>query len=156
MCCCLIPSAVVFVVAAAAEEMEGKTRETQVEKEVEAGSRDERGKKKKGTAGKDRQLIKLTLWSFSGGRTIVLSMVFSTIFHSSFRTRFSTVFSQILANNIKLRREREHLSGQHLTHASQTEAAECRGDVFFVKGENEREKKTPPLIHWNKSGGFML
>lgn len=56
---------------------------------------------------KDRQLIKLTLWSFSGGRTIVLSMLFSTIFHSSFRTRFSTVFSQILANNIKLQRGRE-------------------------------------------------
>lgn len=46
--------------------------------------------------------IQLTLWSFSGGRTIVLSMVFSTIFHSSFKTRFSTVFSQILANSIKL------------------------------------------------------
>lgn len=138
--CCLIPSAVVFVVAVAAEEMGEKTQ-TQVEKEVEAGSRDEGGKKKKRTAGKDRQLIKLTLWSFSGGRTIVLSMVFSTIFHSSFRTRFSTVFSQILANNIKLRREREHLSGQHLTHASQTEAAECRDDVFFVKGKNEKEKK---------------
>lgn len=47
-------------------------------------------------------MIKLTVWSLSGGRTIVLSMVFSTIFHSSLRTRFSTVFSQILANNIKL------------------------------------------------------
>lgn len=50
----------------------------------------------------------LTLWSFRGGRTIVLSMVFSTIFHSSFRTRFSTVFSQILAKSIKL--QRQHLS----------------------------------------------
>lgn len=55
MCCCLIPSAVIFVVAEAAEEMEEKT-ETQVEKEVEAGPRDEREKKGR-TAGKDRQLI---------------------------------------------------------------------------------------------------
>lgn len=49
--------------------------------------------------------IQLTLWSFRGGRTIVLSMVFSTIFHSSFRTRFSTVFSQILAKSIKLQKQ---------------------------------------------------
>lgn len=54
--------------------------------------------------------IQLTLWSFRGGRTIVLSMVFSTIFHSSFRTRFSTVFSQILAKSIKL--QRQYLSAQ--------------------------------------------
>lgn len=69
---------------------------------MEASPRDE-----KNQGYKDRQLIKLTLWSFSGGRTIVLSMLFSTIFHSSFRTRFSTVFSQILANNIKLQSGRE-------------------------------------------------
>lgn len=51
-----------------------------------------------------RNYIQLTLWSLSGGRTIVLSMVFRTIFHNSFRTRFSTVFSQILANSIKLQK----------------------------------------------------
>lgn len=44
----------------------------------------------------------LTVWSVSGGRTMVFSMVFITSFHSSFSTRFSTVFSQILANKDKL------------------------------------------------------
>ena len=69
---------------------------------VEVNPREDKsGDKKKGKKG---QLMTLTLWSFSGGRTIILSMVFSTIFHSSFKTRFSTVFSQILANNIKLQR----------------------------------------------------
>lgn len=48
---------------------------------------------------------KLTLWSLSGGRTMVRSIVFNTIFHNSFRTRFRTVFSQILANNIKLKKK---------------------------------------------------
>lgn len=44
----------------------------------------------------------LTVWSVSGGRTMVFSMVFITSFHSSFNTRFSTVFSQILANSVRL------------------------------------------------------
>lgn len=66
--------------------------------------------------------LKLTLWSLSGGKTIVLSIVLSTIFHSSLRTRFSTVFSQIFANNIKLwRSQRTLLLGWHLQHMSQPE-----------------------------------
>lgn len=44
----------------------------------------------------------LTVWSVSGGRTMVFSIVFITSFHSSFNTRFSTVFSQILANKVRL------------------------------------------------------
>lgn len=47
-------------------------------------------------------LCALTVWSVSGGRTMVFSMVFITSFHSSFNTRFSTVFSQILANKVRL------------------------------------------------------
>lgn len=46
--------------------------------------------------------MSLTVWSVSGGRTMVLSMVFITSFHSSFSTRFRTVFSQILANRVRL------------------------------------------------------
>lgn len=49
-------------------------------------------------------LSALTVWSVSGGRTMVFSMVFITSFHSSFNTRFSTVFSQILANKVRLAR----------------------------------------------------
>ena len=49
-----------------------------------------------------RRLCALTVWSVSGGRTMVFSMVFITSFHSSFNTRFSTVFSQILANRVRL------------------------------------------------------
>lgn len=48
------------------------------------------------------RLCALTVWSVSGGRTMVFSMVFITSFHSSFSTRFSTVFSQILANKVRL------------------------------------------------------
>lgn len=47
-------------------------------------------------------LSALTVWSVSGGKTMVFSMVFITSFHSSFNTRFSTVFSQILANRVRL------------------------------------------------------
>lgn len=84
-------------------------------REVETKLRNKKKKKQR-----NRQLIKLTLWSLSGGRTIVLSMVFSTIFQSSLRTRFRTVFSQILANNIKLGSSKEgHLSGQQLNHMFQ-------------------------------------
>lgn len=43
----------------------------------------------------------------SGGRTMVLSMVFITSFQSSFSTRFRTVFSQILANRVRLGGETE-------------------------------------------------
>lgn len=46
--------------------------------------------------------MSLTVWSVSGGRTMVFSMVFITSFQSSFSTRFRTVFSQILANRVRL------------------------------------------------------
>lgn len=101
---------------------------------------------------KDRQLIKLTLWSFSGGRTIVLSMLFSTIFHSSFRTRFSTVFSQILANNIKLQRGREREREDDCQVGTELTCLRLSlsRDVL-VKGRSET-----PSAWWNESSGFGL
>lgn len=46
--------------------------------------------------------IVITVWSVSGGNTMVFSIVFITSFQSSFSTRFKTVFSQILANSVRL------------------------------------------------------
>ncbi len=59
-----------------------------------------------------------TVWSVSGGRTMVFSMVFITSFHSSFSTLLRTVFSQILANRVRLR-TRTHITllTQKLTSA---------------------------------------
>lgn len=51
--------------------------------------------------------VELTVWSVSGGRTIVFSIVFITSFHSSFSTRFRTVFSQILAKRVRLKKDAE-------------------------------------------------
>lgn len=44
----------------------------------------------------------LTVWSVSGGRTIILSIVFNTTRQSSFSTRFRTVFSHTVANRVRL------------------------------------------------------
>lgn len=44
----------------------------------------------------------LTVWSVSGGRTIILSIVFITTRQSSFRTRFRTVFSHTVAKRVRL------------------------------------------------------
>lgn len=87
----------------------------------------------------------LTLWSFRGGRTIVLSMVFSTIFHSSFRTRFSTVFSQILAKSIKL--QRQYLSVQQ----KHSQRAGAKTDDILG---TSRERNTCDLQQ--KSSGCLL
>ena len=45
----------------------------------------------------------LTVWSGSGGRTIVLSIVFITTRQSSFSSRFRTVFSHTAAKSVRLR-----------------------------------------------------
>lgn len=44
----------------------------------------------------------LTVWSVSGGRTIILSIVFITTLQSSFSTRFRTVFSHTVAKRVRL------------------------------------------------------
>lgn len=44
----------------------------------------------------------LTVWSVSGGSTIVLSIVFITTRQSSFSTRFRTVFSHTEAKSVRL------------------------------------------------------
>lgn len=129
------------------EEMRERERERQVgqRRGVEGGLSDEKSNRK----GKETELIKLTLWSLSGGRTIVLSMVFRTIFHSSLRTRFSTVFSQILANNIKLQQKEDRLSGLHSEHATQTEPSWLRlpSDDKFMNNKIKYRNRTTPVIH---------
>lgn len=44
----------------------------------------------------------LTVWSVSGGKTIILSIVFITTRQSSFSTRFRTVFSHTVAKSVRL------------------------------------------------------
>lgn len=44
----------------------------------------------------------LTVWSVSGGRTIILSIVLITTRQSSFSTRFRTVFSHTVAKSVRL------------------------------------------------------
>ena len=68
------------------------------------------------------RLFTLTVWSVSGGRTMVFSMVFITSFHSSFNTRFSTVFSQILANRVRLAGGRDRREEGAMNNKQQKEA----------------------------------
>lgn len=51
----------------------------------------------------------LTVWSVSGGRTIILSIVFMTTLQSSFSTRFRTVFSHTVAKSVRLQ---AHVTGK--------------------------------------------
>lgn len=93
----------------------------------------------------------LTVWSVSGGRTMVLSMVFITSFQSSFSTRFRTVFSQILANRVRLGGETEVRERGH--HPLRTSLALQGGaTAWYVKGRQTVGLLGKCLGHMVKAG----
>lgn len=81
----------------------------------------------------------LTVWSVSGGRTIVFSMVFITSFHSSFNTRFRTVFSQILANRVRLGVRLRSLRGTTQAPSLHTQAWPGRVTTHDVYKESRQK-----------------
>ncbi len=85
-------------------------------------------------------LTALTVWSVSGGRTMVFSMVFITSFHSSFNTRFNTVFSQILANKVRLAGGGDRRQEGEMNNKQQKEA-----NTVFLKEKKMMIKRTGDL-----------
>lgn len=98
-------------------------------------------------------LVGLTVWSVSGGSTIVFSIVFMTSFQSSFSTRFRTVFSQILANRVKLRWKKVNATKKRMSILRLTARMDKFGLKYHMACSERGDQENAYLcacIHMNK------